>query len=71
MAALGNLRKSRRPGWSLEQPFYTDAARNANRIWKQMLAEYEQPPLDAATLEELDAFIDRRKAEIGKAGGAL
>ncbi len=46
-----------------------DAARNANRIWKQMLAEYQQPPLDAATLEELDAFIARRKAEIGKSGG--
>jgi Rieske 2Fe-2S family protein len=26
MAALGNLLKSRRPGWSLEQPFYTDPA---------------------------------------------
>ena len=47
-----------------------DAAKNANRIWKQMLAEYEQPPLDPAILEELDAFIARRKQEIEKSGGA-
>ena len=26
MAALDSLLKSRRPGWSLEQPFYTDPA---------------------------------------------
>ena len=45
-----------------------DAARNANRIWKQLLAEYQQPPLDEAILEELDAFIARRKEEIGKSG---
>ncbi|HJO04884.1 MAG TPA: trimethylamine methyltransferase family protein [Acidobacteriota bacterium] len=37
----------------------------ANRIWKQILAEYEAPPLDAAIAEELDAFVARRKQEGG------
>jgi len=52
-----------------EEAGSADAAQNANRIWKQMLAEYEQPPLDAATLEEIDAFIARRKSEIEKSSG--
>lgn len=37
----------------------------ANRIWKQILAEYEAPAMDAAIAEELDAFAKRRKAEGG------
>ncbi|MES2433252.1 MAG: trimethylamine methyltransferase family protein [Pseudomonadota bacterium] len=37
----------------------------ANVIWKQMLAEYEQPPLDPAIDEALAAFVARRKAEGG------
>ena len=44
-----------------------DAATRAHGIWKQLLAEYVEPPLDPAVLEELDAFIARRKEE----GGAL
>ena len=40
-----------------------DAAQRANRIWKQMLREYEQPPLDPAIDEALVEFIDRRKSE--------
>ena len=35
----------------------------ANRIWKQILEDYEQPPLDAAIDEELKAFIAKRKEE--------
>ncbi len=45
-----------------------NAAQNANRIWKQLLSEYEEPPIDAAILEEVDAFIFRRKEEIGRTG---
>jgi len=38
---------------------------HANRIWKKMLAEFEAPPMDEAIREELQAFVDRRKAEGG------
>jgi trimethylamine--corrinoid protein Co-methyltransferase len=38
-----------------------DAATRANRLWKKMLAEYEPPPLDAATDEALGDFMARRK----------
>ncbi len=37
----------------------------ANQIWKQMLRDYEQPPLDPAINEALLAFVARRKAEGG------
>jgi trimethylamine--corrinoid protein Co-methyltransferase len=37
----------------------------ANRIWKELLAAYEPPPLDAAVRDELDAFVVRRVAEGG------
>ncbi len=37
----------------------------ANRIWKEMLAAYEPPPMDPAIREELDEFVARRVAEGG------
>jgi trimethylamine--corrinoid protein Co-methyltransferase len=40
---------------------------HANRIFKEKLATYERPPLEAAIEEELDAFVARRKAEGGVA----
>jgi trimethylamine---corrinoid protein Co-methyltransferase len=46
-----------------------DAAHRANAIWKQLLGEYEQPPLDAAIAEELEAFVARRKVVLGAAVG--
>ncbi len=39
-----------------------DAAQRANGIWKQMLQEYEAPPLDPAIDEALVEFIHRRKS---------
>ena len=42
-----------------------DAARRANRIYKEILAAYEPPPLDPAVKEELDAFVARRIEEGG------
>ncbi|HET9436027.1 MAG TPA: trimethylamine methyltransferase family protein [Candidatus Limnocylindrales bacterium] len=39
-----------------------DAAQRANAIWKQMLREYEAPPLDDAIDEALLEFIVKRKA---------
>ncbi len=37
----------------------------ANKVWKQVLEVYEEPAIDAAMLEELDAFIAKRVAEGG------
>ena len=37
----------------------------ANRLWKEMLAAYEPPPIDAAVVEELDEYVTKRKAEGG------
>jgi trimethylamine--corrinoid protein Co-methyltransferase len=44
-----------------------DATQRATDIWKRALTEYEQPPLDPAVLESLDAYIARRREAI--AGG--
>jgi trimethylamine--corrinoid protein Co-methyltransferase len=41
------------------------AIEKANRIWKERLAAYEEPPMDPAIREELDAFVEKRKAEGG------
>jgi trimethylamine--corrinoid protein Co-methyltransferase len=40
------------------------AAERANRIWKQLLAEFEPPPMDPGTAEAIRAFVARRKREI-------
>lgn len=37
----------------------------ANQIWKQMLREYEQPPIDPGIDEALQDYVARRKIEIG------
>ena len=37
----------------------------ATKIWKQLLADYEAPPLDPAIDEELEDFVARRVAEGG------
>jgi trimethylamine--corrinoid protein Co-methyltransferase len=37
----------------------------ANAIWQKELAAYQQPAMDPAIAEELDAFVARRKAEGG------
>jgi trimethylamine--corrinoid protein Co-methyltransferase len=37
----------------------------ANQIWKQVLEEYEEPPIDASIVEELDRFIAVRVEEGG------
>jgi len=45
------------------------AAQRANTRWKELLADYQPPPLDDATHAELQDFIARRKAEIADKGG--
>ena len=42
-----------------------DATQRATAIWRQALKEYEEPPMDPAIREALDAYVDRRRAEIG------
>jgi trimethylamine--corrinoid protein Co-methyltransferase len=42
-----------------------DATHRATKIWKQLLADYERPPLDPAIAEELQAYVDRRIREGG------
>ena len=42
-----------------------DATQRANRLWKELLAAYEPPPLDPAVAEEIAAFVARRKEEGG------
>ena len=37
----------------------------ANQIWKDILANFEAPPLDEAIHDELVEFVDRRKKEGG------
>ena len=41
-----------------------DATHRANRIWKQLVGEYEQPPLDPAIDEQLTDFVTRRTIEL-------
>jgi trimethylamine--corrinoid protein Co-methyltransferase len=42
-----------------------DATQRATDIWKLALKEYEQPSMDPAIQEALDAYVVRRRAEIG------
>jgi trimethylamine--corrinoid protein Co-methyltransferase len=42
-----------------------DAAARAEVVWKRTLEEYEQPPLDEAIRSELQAYVDRRRTELG------
>ncbi|HEY7259639.1 MAG TPA: trimethylamine methyltransferase family protein [Gaiellales bacterium] len=42
-----------------------DATQRAGEIWRQTLEEYEQPPLDEGIRAELEAYVTRRRAELG------
>ncbi len=41
-----------------------DTYKKANKVWKQMLKDYEQPALDESILEELNDFVAHRRAEL-------
>ncbi|MBV8782759.1 MAG: trimethylamine methyltransferase family protein [Gammaproteobacteria bacterium] len=41
------------------------ATERAGKVWRDTLAAFQPPPLDAAVREELDAFAARRRAEGG------
>jgi trimethylamine--corrinoid protein Co-methyltransferase len=42
-----------------------DTATRASEVWKKKLEEYEQPEMDTAVHEELKAYVDRRRTELG------
>jgi trimethylamine--corrinoid protein Co-methyltransferase len=42
-----------------------DALQRATEIWQSALEEYEEPTLDPAIREELDAYVIKRREEIG------
>ena len=44
-----------------------DAMQKANKVWKQRLANYKEPPLDAAVKCELEEFVAKRKEQGGVA----
>lgn len=49
---------------SWEEAGSKDMRRRAYERWNQMLDQYEAPPIDVATREELEAHVARRKEEI-------
>jgi trimethylamine---corrinoid protein Co-methyltransferase len=51
--------------WSTEGS--TTAEQRANKVWKKMLAEYEDPGLDPARDEALLDFMARRRSELSDA----
>ena len=42
-----------------------DAAARASDIWHKTLDEYEEPAMDPGLKEELKAYVDRRRTELG------
>jgi trimethylamine--corrinoid protein Co-methyltransferase len=42
-----------------------DALERATELWQQALRDYEEPVMDPAIREELDAYVARRREEIG------
>ncbi|MFN3994496.1 MAG: trimethylamine methyltransferase family protein [Tabrizicola flagellatus] len=42
-----------------------DASARATDLWQQALKDYEEPRMDPAIREELEAYVARRKEEIG------
>ena len=43
----------------------SDSAERATAIWHEALERYEQPPMDAALRAELEAYVMRRRIELG------
>ena len=44
------------------------ATERANRVWKNLLENYQPPPLDEGRRAALDAYVARRKQEIARTG---
>jgi len=41
-----------------------DAAMRANLLWKELLTQYEPPPIDPGMKEEIEAYVERREREL-------
>ena len=52
---------------SWEEAGSPEAMQKANRVWKERLATYTEPPIDAAVREELQEFVAMRKEQGGVA----
>ncbi|PZO81440.1 MAG: methyltransferase [Mesorhizobium amorphae] len=52
---------------SWEEAGSKDALERATELWQQALRDYEEPTLDPAIREELDAYVARRRTELGQA----
>ena len=50
---------------SWEEAGAVETPQRANKIFKEVLAQYEAPPMDVAIREELEDFVERRKREGG------
>jgi len=48
-----------------EEAGSVDTQARANRIWKQLLHDYQQPPLDPGIDEQLTEYVTKRKAGAG------
>jgi trimethylamine---corrinoid protein Co-methyltransferase len=42
-----------------------DAAARASDIWHKTLEEYEEPAIEQDVKDELTAYVDRRRTELG------
>lgn len=51
------------PNWEIAGA--KDASQRATEIWQRALEDYEEPVLDPAIREELDAYVAKRREEIG------
>ncbi len=51
--------------WDEEGRLSTE--QRANAVWKQVLADYQPPPIDDAVVAEMNDFVERRSAEGGAA----
>jgi len=49
---------------SWEEKGSMDMRKRANKKWNTMLDNYEQPSIDPAIKEALDAYVKKRKEEI-------
>ena len=42
-----------------------DSTMRSTELWQRALKEYQEPKLDPAIIEELEAFMEKRKKELG------
>jgi trimethylamine--corrinoid protein Co-methyltransferase len=63
-AFYASMLSSRQNYESWQESGSLDTAARANAAWKSLLAEYEQPSVEQATVEALQEYVECRKREI-------